>query len=872
MRVFRFFVIALLVISIDLRAGERISLIADQGLEGPALHGLEVFGEAIRARGIELLPHGKASQGNADLYVLAGLSEGGGAAAAHMKVLGIKVPRTAEALAIQRTVYMGKPALVLCGYDEVGLMYALHDAADRISRTAPGEDPLMHVTETVEEPFIRDRAVSAYTMQRVLFENFLHDEAHMEKYFDMLAANRINSFVLIFGYENGGFMAPAYPYFFNVEEFPDVELVGITPDQQAKNTEALRNLIRIAHSRGIRFCPAFWDHIYRGAVQGGGIPGASERAGSRTPHLVVGVTTENLVSYNKAAITKFLKVFPDVDAIQFRMHWESGLTREETPMFWHDMLAIIKKHNPDILLDLRAKGLPDVVIDDAVEQGINFRITTKYWMEQLGMPFHPTHINRQNQKDRRHGYADLLRYPKRYPVHWRSWSGGTARMLLWGDPEYVRRYAESAKVYDGNSFEVNEMLATKMLGEDHDAQPFDLLNPDFRYYEHEFERYWHYYQVWGRLGYNPDTPPDVWEHEFNTRFGKDAGNALMEGIHLASKVLPRVVAVSYPYKHFPTTRGWPEMQRQYDLPDYATAEGSDIQQFMNMEEFAEMLLDGSEVTPKRTPLQSSNWFRSVSLEILDRIEKAESAAGAVKGNEFISTVTDLKILSHLAMYHSYRLIAGTCYNLYLKSGDPAALDQAIRQESQARDAWSSIVEAAGDVYNKRLVFGVFEVGFPNHWDEQLKELDRGLGELKEMLADAGKGKRNSRETVSLVLEDLLQASPDGDKEPPEAVVERIGHAVPGTKLTVHARVTDPSGVKWVRLRYRHLTQFEDYMSIEMQPDQASGLYSAEIPGEFIVPDWDLIYFVEAVDQNGNGCMVPDLELGMPYIIVRTSSP
>ena len=43
--------------------------------------------------------------------------------------------------------------------------------------------------------------------------------------------------------------------------------------------------------------------------------------------------------------------------------------------------------------------------------GVNLRITTKYWMEQMGLPFHPTHVNPQDQHNRRHGYADLLRYP-----------------------------------------------------------------------------------------------------------------------------------------------------------------------------------------------------------------------------------------------------------------------------------------------------------------------------------------------------------------------------------------------------------------------------------------------------------------------------
>ena len=56
----------------------------------------------------------------------------------------------------------------------------------------------------------------------------------------------------------------------------------------------------------------------------------------------------------------------------------------------------------------------------------------------------------------------MLRYPQRYRMHWQLWSGGTTRLLLWGDPEYVRRFAGSARLYGGNSFEVNEMLATKM--------------------------------------------------------------------------------------------------------------------------------------------------------------------------------------------------------------------------------------------------------------------------------------------------------------------------------------------------------------------------------------------------------------------------
>ena len=41
-----------------------------------------------------------------------------------------------------------------------------------------------------------------------------------------------------------------------------------------------------------------------------------------------GVTAENLIAYTKAALAKFVRLVPDVDAIQFRMHDESGLKNE----------------------------------------------------------------------------------------------------------------------------------------------------------------------------------------------------------------------------------------------------------------------------------------------------------------------------------------------------------------------------------------------------------------------------------------------------------------------------------------------------------------------------------------------------------------
>jgi hypothetical protein len=78
----------------------------------------------------------------------------------------------------------------------------------------------------------------------------LYDEVYWAKYLDVLAQNRFNSLMVIFGYENGGFLAPGYPYFFDVAGFPDVRMVGLMPELQQRNLAALNRLTQMAHDGG----------------------------------------------------------------------------------------------------------------------------------------------------------------------------------------------------------------------------------------------------------------------------------------------------------------------------------------------------------------------------------------------------------------------------------------------------------------------------------------------------------------------------------------------------------------------------------------------------------------------------------------------
>ncbi len=838
-----------------------VSLVAGDATAKPVQHGLSKLTLALQQKGVRLENVSLLQNATGRTVVVAGLTSVPGEAAKLISDLRLTPHSEPESLLIRKFNRGGTTIVLVAGADARGLMYALLDVADRVGWAKSGEDLFGEVRDAQEKPFTPERALSLYTFNRAYWESRFYDEAYWARYLDVLAQNRFNSLAVIFGYENGGFLAPCYPYFFDVDGFPDVRMVGITPEQQRRNLAALNRLIQMAHDRGVKTTVGIWDHIYRGGVQGGGIPGADDATKKPVPGLVWGVTGENLVPYTKAALAEFVRRVPALDAIQFRMHDESGLKKGEQEGFWRDVFQMMKQAAPALRLDLRAKGLPDSVIQSAAEVGIPFRITTKYWMEQMGLPFHPTHINKQNQFDRRHGYADMLRYPQTYKMHWRLWNGGTARVLLWGDPDYARRFAESTHLYDGDGFEVNEPLCTKMEAQPHDAKPFDLLASSHRYYDYEFERYWHFFQAFGRVGYNPNTPPEVWQREFEKHFGKDAAPFVEKALHQASWVLPRIVASCYPYSAFPMTRGWAEKQRLGDLPAYAKAEGSDIGQFANFDEEAQMLLEGGE-TAKTRPAENSRWFARTAADLNAQIAEAERRSGTQRNKEFDSTIIDLKILANLALYHARRIPAAVSYRLFERTRDPQALDDAIASERSAIKAWRQLVGAAGDFYNEDLMMGVRGASLCGHWKDELTALEKGLISLERQRSEfrpSGEIKHAPRYTT---------AAAAGDHEPPAVVHRPMTTASVGKPLTVTAEVRDPSGVKWVRLRYRSVNQHQDYHTLPMLSTGNADQYRAVIPAEHLTPTWDAMYFIEVMDQRGNGRIHPDLNKETPYVIVK----
>lgn len=749
---------------------------------------------------------------------------------------GIHLPDMAEGLSIKKMKKGKTDVILVTGFDARGTMYAVLELAAQIEALPKGASLMAELDEADEAPYAVERSLSTYIKTSHVREGFWHDSLYWDALFEQLAESRINYYDIIFKVR-----PPVYTLFFDVDGWSKESVGGniIPDDEQARNLKALKRIVEQAHKHGVNITLGIWDHVHN--------PEDADR----------------LAPYTEEAIAQLVQRVP-FDAFQFRMHWESGLPQDPATLkrFWGSVFDGINNSGRHMRIYPRAKGLPNLVIETAAEKNMDFAIETKYMAEQMGMPFHPAHIQVQNQFDRRHGYADLLTYPKRYDILWRSWSWGSQKMLLWGDPEYTRRWVESTSLFNGKGvFEVMQIEGAKPMGNG----SVRCLNDTYVYTDYEFQRYWYHNMLYGRLGYNPKTPDKVFEREFIQRFGAESGPAIMEAMSIAGMILPRIIGSAMP--DFQEARGVPEwgsgsgLGGMATLAAYAHVQPSDNQTFISFKEAATMLLNGS-LSGRVWPQQTAVWHDSTAANILQIVDNIEKEGNAISNKELFSTLTDLKILAGMSHFHSLRIKAAIAYSLYEQlDSSSVALDSAIYWETLALDAYRSVVETVDHVYRTDLDISVSDAG---HWRDELKLLETAFEQLK-----ASKVKNQST-MPSIVRNTGL------DKYAPQVSHALIDSVFTNIDLDIEAIITDPSGIRIARVYYRGVTQFQDYQvrDMERQGNKFSLHLSAdEIRDVVEYKDttgalWDFMYFIEAIDSLGNGCIYPDFNAAAPYVIAH----
>ena len=475
------------------------------------------------------------------------------------------------------------------------------------------------------------------------------------------------------------------------------------------------------------------------------------------------VLVENLPEGLKAAdycaqgLRRMLEACPAINGVQLRMNAEAGVPEEQQTDFYRPLFRAVADCGHPVRLDLRYKGLQPETTKAAHDAGLDLTVSTKFWCEHFGLPYHPT-VADEHYRESRYSFGAMLSYPRDYRVVYRLWTVGSQRLLLWGDPEYAKRFAHSCRLGGGEGFEVFAPLSNQGYG-DAPGRWEVFADPSYKVGRWDYERYWYFYLAFGRLGYNPATNPEVWRRELRQRFDDAAGD-VESAYRSASRILPLITAARMPSAS--EWRWWPEMETGGPLREYIRTPPSDTAQFYAIRRwektpawywddwdatipgYAEDAAAGK-LGGKTTPFDVSRKLLELVQQTEAALERAKTQARDPQSPEFRGTELDLRVLAELARFHAEKTQAAAHLALFETTGEAGRLPVALEHIRAAESAWSRIAGLTDGVYHDDLVFGIAKGSarsrggqhHSGHWKDRLAEVQADVAEVVRLIAKHG---------------------------------------------------------------------------------------------------------------------------------------
>ena len=758
--------------------------------------------------------------------------------------------------------------LVISGSDDVGLMYALLEMAERIE--AGGYEALVNTENLTESPDNRIRGMDRYIVGH-LDDEWFKSEEFWHYYLARLAKARFNRFYLIVGFDTP-YLTPPYPFFTTVEGYENITVEGLSDQARDDNLRALRRVGQLCKEYGLMFGFATWQQRPWTESQKQMVNGLPE-------------DEKGLSEYCYHGLRALIRAVPEIDIVQFRVNHESGVgTQVSAEDFWNhctDAVAeIAQEDNRPLILDLRAKGLTDAMIDYAFSKGLHVEVPTKYWCEHAALPHHLSIMRTEELErldnfnhSRRYSYADMLKKPKYYDVFYRLWNYGSTNLFIWGDADYARRFSRSCSLSNSIGFTINSPLALKYGYELlHKDAWHTFADPSLRSGKWEDERFWMWYIAYGRLGYSADTDPEVWKRVFRKHFGEKSAEVIERGLRAASKIVPFVTTIHMPVH--PSLRYWTEMStggalfyqnniHPHDDVSYGATEPSDHGLFYGIDEFAEALLS-QKLSGKYSPLQSAQWLVQFAEDTYRAIEQADAIGENSTNAEYRAMKTDMLLLCDFARYHANKILSAFALKCFDITKDKSYLSDCVLLFKQAKKYWSSLSELGLKAYHHDLEFSTAGTKTRHGtWKELLSEFEADektlLGLVEEYDVELSSDLAHCYTPVSFDagMYTFSENLPETHKA--------------NTPLTIEVNACTLADLydKPFVLHYRHTNHLEgEFKTIKMEPTDRG--FRATIPAEYLPPEWDLMVYVTMQDKDGSCLMLPGIyhpKFPYPYHVI-----
>jgi hypothetical protein len=867
--------------------GVAIILNPEDAKQKPAQWAATELRDALKTRGVSVEIFESLDQAPAgfDCVVAATGSSTKGREA--LDAAKISLPAGPEAIGLGRGTIGARRFLLASGSDARGIVYALLELADRVNCAADPIDELSRVQRTVEKPANRIRSNARAFVSDVQDKPWFNDREMWPRYLTTLATQRFNRFQLMLGigYDflqnvTDAYFVFSYPFLMAVPGY-DVRVPELPDAERDRNLEMLKFISEETVARGLQFQLGLWMHGYDWSN--------SPRANYR----IAGLSAQNHAAYCGDAVCALLKACPAISGITFRIHGESGVA-EGSYDFWKTIFNGVAKCGRTVEIDMHAKGIDQTMIDTALSTGMPVTVSPKFWAEHLGMTYHqadirelerptPGHdgsglmkLSSGSRSFLRYGYGDLLKENRRYGVIHRIWPG-TQRLLIWGDPQTGADYARAFSFCGSDGFELMEPLTFKGrrgsgIAGDRCGYADSTFKPRW-----DWEKYLYSLRIWGRLSYNPDSNPDVWQRALRKDFGKGAAAAEI-ALANASRILPIVTT-----DHAPSAGNntyWPEMYINQSIIDahlghnygdtpapkiFGNVSPLDPQLFLRISDYADELIKGQR-SGKYTPVEVAQWIEDCADAAAKNLSEFERKTNNKSTPEYRRLVLDLKIQIGLGRFFGAKFRAGVLYGLYEKSGDSRAWTEAIKAYERARDAWAELAKAATGIYMTDVTVGELPQ-LRGHWADRLQAIDRDIVAMK-MKTDSENREFSKPGFAKSEIKTQIQ---EATGRPNRAMI--AAHHIPlptfrpAQPIEIELRLE--KSAQQVRLYYRHVNQGERFQMASMQSEGSR--FRAVVPADYTDSPYPIQYYFEIQRDSQNVSLHPGLGRDLvqqPYFVTR----
>ncbi|RKR14365.1 hypothetical protein CLV91_0440 [Maribacter vaceletii] len=611
----------------------------------------------------------------------------------------------------------------LIASDEAGLMYGILELKDQLKLYGVNSK----FKEKTENPHFSFRAVKfnlPWSSYRIGESLHLHmktvkDTVFWEGYLDMMAENRLNALTL--------WNLHPFTFMIQPEKFPEAtQFTG----QEFKDWQKFwRTLFKMAKDRNIETYIINWN-----IITSPGITETHDVANYKDDlewhyGFTPADTSQVIVDYMRETITQTINEYPNLTGLGVSIGERMKMPMEDA-MKWVESTFIEGMKNADRKVKFIHRA-PFKVEPEVAREYIESYTDTEGPII-MEFKFNWSHGHSTPNLAITHGGKVSDQYwnpkPKNYKMAWMMRNEDFI-MLNWGNTAFIK---EHIKVNDFPDITMGYFIGSETYIPAKEYR----MNLNVKYnWKYAYEKDWEFYQMWGRLMYDPKTSDDYFIKNFKYRYGDEVGEPLFKALQLGSE-MPLRFSTFYRGTWDFTIYAEGFLNGKQLYRNYKEAEDAFIRidemithptldpLYLNIDTYTNLKLKGDSISEEQvSPLEIAKEMEQNGLKILQLCESMKDKNTKDEAN-FNIEVNDVKSWANMSLYFADKLMAGIYLDEAIKTKSEVKRVKAIQYLKKASKHWLDLIDSTKQYQEVSLLhIRSFKFSWELYYPRVLKDIE-----------------------------------------------------------------------------------------------------------------------------------------------------